>query len=148
MRRSNTLLPMFLEENLQGSQHIGIPVTDLETSKAFYGAFGFNEVMYAEIPANGDSVKASMMSKAGFTIELYQLVGEGLQEIATRQDGHVDHIAMNVLDVDKAFVELKAAGMDIIEEAPVRLDFWENGCKYFTIRGPDGEKLEFNQILQ
>ena len=139
---------MLLEGNLQGSQHIGIPVRDIEASKAFYGGFGFQEIMYAEIPVSGDAVKAVMMSKSGLTIELYQLVGEELEEIATRKDGHVDHIAMTVLDIDKAFDDLQAAGMDIIEEAPVSLDFWENGCKYFTIRGPNGEKLEFNQIIQ
>ena len=54
---------------------------------------------------------------------------------------------MNVLDVDKAFEEVKAAGMDILEDAPVPLEFWEKGCKYFNIRGPDGEKLEFNQVI-
>jgi lactoylglutathione lyase len=27
------------------------------------------------------------------------------------------------------------------------LPFWKNGCKYFNITGPDGERLEFNQIL-
>ena len=24
---------------------------------------------------------------------------------------------------------------------------WKNGCKYFNVLGPDGERLEFNQIL-
>ena len=48
---------------------------------------------------------------------------------------------------DEAFTEITEAGLDIIEEAPVFLDFWEKGCRYFAVRGPDGEKLEFNQIL-
>ncbi len=39
------------------------------------------------------------------------------------------------------------AGFHPIEAAPVKLDFWENGCMYFNILGPDGERLEFNQIL-
>ena len=39
------------------------------------------------------------------------------------------------------------AGFKVIEEAPVFLPFWKNGCKYFNITGPDGERLEFNQIL-
>jgi hypothetical protein len=25
--------------------------------------------------------------------------------------------------------------------------FWKNRCKYFIMTGPDGERLEFNQIL-
>jgi lactoylglutathione lyase len=28
------------------------------------------------------------------------------------------------------------------------LAFWSKGCKYFNILGPDGERLEFNQILK
>jgi len=42
---------------------------------------------------------------------------------------------------------LKETSIHIIEEQPVFLPFWEKGCKYFNILGPDGERLEFNQIL-
>lgn len=38
-------------------------------------------------------------------------------------------------------------GIQISEKQAVSLNFWENGCKYFTVIGPDKEKLEFNQIL-
>ena len=31
--------------------------------------------------------------------------------------------------------------------AKVFLPFWKNGCNYLNITGPDGERLEFNQIL-
>ncbi len=138
---------MLLQGNLQGGQHLGIPVTDLGKSKDFYGQFGFKEIMYAEIPVDSDAVKAAMMQKDDLVIELYQLIGDERTEIGARKDGHVDHIALNVLDINKAYEELKTAGMEIIEGAPVHLDFWDNGCEYFTIRGPDGEKLEFNQIM-
>jgi lactoylglutathione lyase len=80
-------------------------------------------------------------------IELYQLTPKDLDELRSRKDGHIDHIAFDVADVDAAFREMQEAGMECLEEAPVLLDFWERGCKYFAIRGPDGEKLEFNQIL-
>jgi len=35
----------------------------------------------------------------------------------------------------------------IVEESPIFLPFRQNGCKYFNILGPDGERLGFNQIL-
>ena len=66
---------------------------------------------------------------------------------AARKDGHVDHVAFDVADLDKTFAIMKDAGYNIIEPAPVFLQFWKNGCKYFNISGPDGERLEFNQIL-
>jgi lactoylglutathione lyase len=50
-------------------------------------------------------------------------------------------------DIDQAYRELKDGGFRLIEKAPVFLPFWKNGCKYFNITGPDGERLEFNQIL-
>ncbi len=142
------LAPSRRRENLGGWDHLGIPVTDIEKSKNFYSRFGFKEIMNAEIPGDGDTVKAVMIQKDDFIVELYQLVGDELAEIGTRKDGHIDHMALNVVDIDKAYVELQAADMEMIEDTPVHLDFWDKGCKYFNIRGPDGEKLEFNQIIQ
>ncbi len=75
-------------------------------------------------------------------------MGEEHSEIATRHDGHIDHIALDVLDIDKAYAEILAAGMEVLEdEAPRFLPFWTHGVKFFTVRGPDGEKVEFNQML-
>jgi lactoylglutathione lyase len=70
-----------------------------------------------------------------------------LTAIKKRKDGHIDHIAFDVDDIDLTFHTLKNEGFDVLEAAPVFLPFWKNGCKYFNIKGPDGERLEFNQIL-
>jgi catechol 2,3-dioxygenase-like lactoylglutathione lyase family enzyme len=140
---------MLLQGNLQGLQHLGLPVTNLERSKAFYAQLGFTETMRTDIQAQPEVIQVAMMEHENFTIELYQLGQEDLQEIAKRADGHIDHVALNVLDIEKAYAEIKAAGLEILEDnAPVFLPFWEHGVKYFTVRGPDGEKIEFNQILR
>ena len=140
---------MLLQGNLQGLQHLGLPVTNLERSKAFYAQLGFTETLRTEIQAQTDVIQVAMMEHENFTIELYQLGQEDLQEIAKRADGHIDHVALNVLDIEQAYAEIKAAGLEILEDnAPVFLPFWEHGVKYFTVRGPDGEKIEFNQILR
>jgi catechol 2,3-dioxygenase-like lactoylglutathione lyase family enzyme len=140
---------MLLQGNLQGVQHLGLPVTDLERSRAFYLNLGFTETMRTDLPGQDETIRVAMLQKDDLTIELYQLAGEERQEIATRQDGHIDHIAMNVLDIEKAYTEITAAGFEILEEnAPEFLPFWTHGVKFFTIRGPDGEKIEFNQILR
>ena len=130
-----------------GWSHLGIPVTNIEESLTFYRRFGFQTIMTAEIPEQGDVVRAAMLEKDRFVIELYQLVGAEREEIARRKDGHIDHIAFTVINVDRAFAELKAEGFAPLEPSPVRLGFWENGYKYFNIRGPVGEKLEFGQTL-
>jgi len=140
---------MLLQGNLQGIQHLGLPVTDLQRSKSFYLNFGFTEIMRTNIPAPKESIQVAMVQKDNLTIELYQLSGEERHEIATRQNGHIDHIAMNVIDIDKAYSEITAVGLEVLEQnAPVFLPFWSNGVKFFTICGPDGEKIEFNQILR
>jgi lactoylglutathione lyase len=140
---------MSLQDNLQGLQHLGIPVTNLERSKDFYAQLGFIEAMRTDIQPQTEVIRVAMMQHENFTIELYQLGQEDLQEIAKRADGHIDHVALNVLDIEQAYLEIKAAGLEILEDnAPVFLPFWEFGVKYFTVRGPDGEKIEFNQILR
>ena len=141
------LEPSRSKENLTGWSHLGIPVVDINESKNFYSRFGFADIMSAEIPQKSGIIKCSMMQKDGFTIELYQLYGDALAEIAKRKDGHIDHVAFDVADIDAAYDELKKAGFAALEKSPVFLNFWEKGIKYFNIRGPGGEKLEFSQVL-
>ena len=87
------------------------------------------------------------MQQGNMVIEIYQMPESELNEIRKRKNGHIDHIAFDVTDIDEAFSEMKSAGFTLIEKAPVFLCFWKNGCRYFNIIGPDGERLEFNQIL-
>ena len=70
-----------------------------------------------------------------------------LSRVKQRKDGRINHIAFDVDDIDETFELLKNEGFSIIEDIPVYLNFWEKGCKYFNIFGPDGERLEFCQIL-
>ena len=133
--------------HLQRIQHIGIPVTDLSRSEAFYASLGFKNVMASTFQFNGAEGKVAMMQSGEIIIEIYQMPESELAEIRQRRDGHVDHIAFDVADIDLTFDTLKKTNFTILEEAPVFLPFWKNGCKYFNIKGPDGERLEFNQIL-
>lgn len=128
-------------------QHIGVPVSDIQVSEAFYEKLGFKNVMSTTFNYNGGKGLVAMMKQNDMIIELYQMPENELIEIKKRKDGHIDHIAFDVDDIVKTFEALKDAGFNIPEEQPVYLSFWRNGCKYFNITGPDGERLEFNQIL-
>ena len=128
-------------------QHIGIPVTDIKRSEAFYERLGFRNVMPSTFEINGEPGGiVAMMQRDTMILELYQMPASHLPEISSRRNGHVDHVAFDVDDIDTAFETLKKAGFKVLEEQPVFLAFWKNGCKYFNIEGPDGERLEFNQI--
>jgi lactoylglutathione lyase len=132
---------------ITGLQHVGIPVTDLKASQEFYQNLGFITVMEAPFDFQDEKGKCIMMKMKSLTMELYEFPASELQQIRNRNDGHIDHIAFDVTDIDDTFAMLKSAGHNIVEESPVFLKFWTNGCRYFNIIGLNGERLEFNQIL-
>jgi hypothetical protein len=49
-----------------------------------------------------------------------------------------------VKDVDYAFEALMQAGFEILEKEPTFLAFWKNGTRFFNVKGPNGEIIEFN----
>jgi lactoylglutathione lyase len=136
-----------MEIKINHLQHIGLPVTDLKVSEAFYKKLGFMNATSSEFDHNGKKGKMMMMQLKAIVMELYQLPEADLEEIRSRKDGHIDHFTFDVSDIDQTYSAVQEASFHILEEQPVFLPFWENGCKYFNILGPDGERLEFNQIL-
>ena len=118
-----------------GLQHIGVPTNDIENTIQFYTALGF-EVAHR---ADNKGELVAFLKLGDLVIETYQ------NGRAVGQAGAVDHIAINVTDVDEARRIADAMRLEVIEEG--QLPFWDNGVKYFTILGPNREKLEFNQYL-
>lgn len=138
-----------LHSIINGLQHVGIPVSDIRVSEAFYSRFGFKNVMQSTFTIADEPGICIMMKYKEIILELYQMPASLLGEIKTRKNGHVDHVAFDVDDIDEVFALLKNESFDVIEEQPMFLvSFWGNGCKYFNILGPDQEKLEFNQIIK
>lgn len=136
-----------MDLKLNAFQHLGIPVSDLQQSVLFYARLGFENVMDSAFKIEGRAGRVSMVKRGDMVIELYQLPEPELSGIRTRSNGHIDHIAFDVDDIEATFHSLKSNGFKPLEEAPVFLPFWKNGCRYFNISGPDGERLEFNQVL-
>lgn len=128
-------------------QHIGIPAHDLEISIPFYERLGFENVMESPFEFDGGYGTCVMMKNHEVIVELYQMPEKQLPEIKQRKNGHVDHFAIDVSDVDLAFDTLKKAGFEMLESTPTFLPFWKNGTRFFNVKGPSGETIEFNQIL-
>ena len=118
-----------------GLQHIGVPTNDIENTIRFYTALGVTVAHRAD--NNGELV--AFLKLGDLMIETYQ------NGKAVGAAGAVDHIAINVTDVEEARRIADAMKLEVIEEG--QLAFWENGVRYFTILGPNREKLEFNQYL-
>ena len=128
---------MHIMDTVTGIQHLGLPTADFEKTVEFYKGLGFTFAWKA------DKFPCGFLKKDSIMIETFQ------RPDANRLYGAWDHIALNVTDVDAAHKAAVEAGYKIVEgeEEPVKLPFFENGVRYFTIEGPNKEKIEFNQIL-
>jgi len=118
-----------------GLQHIGMPTNDIEKTIRFYEALGF-EVAFR---TNNKGEEVAFLRLGDLTVETYQNFR------AAETNGAWDHVAINVTDVAEARRLADAMGLEVIEEG--ELPFWDNGVKYFTVLGPNREKVEFNQYL-
>lgn len=122
-----------------GVQHLGLPTRDPGKTAAFYEQLGFVPVLHTRVPATQEEV--FFLQLGGILLEVY-----GTDECAGR-DGAIDHIALNVTDIQRTWEQVKALGMTPLEPSIQELPFWERGVRYFNIYGINHEKIEFCQIL-
>ena len=118
-------------------QHVGVPTNDIERTKAFYEQLGFQLVMQT---ANGDE-QVAFLQLHNLVIETYQ------NYAATMRSGAIDHIAIDVKQIDALYEQAQAMDLTILEGGLQSLPFWERGIKYFIILGPNNEKIEFCERL-
>lgn len=136
---------MTIQENVTGLQHLGIPAVDLEKSIQWYTeVLGFEKIEDKAIP---NRCHAAFLKKGNLVLEIYQEDEAAIREVAGRNHGHIDHLALNVKDVKAAFEEMKKTGCTMLDTEIQSLPFFENGVAWFTVLGPNGEKVEFNQYL-
>lgn len=127
---------MKLTDNITGLQHIGIPTKDMDKTKAFYQSLGFTIAL--ETINNGDRV---------VFFKLHDLIVETYESAeANPVYGAINHLSLNVLDVDDVYEQLTKLGYKAVE-GPAKLPYWTNGIKYVTIEGPNKERVEFSQYL-
>jgi lactoylglutathione lyase len=122
-------------------QHVGIPVTNLDRSLAFYARLGFKEIMRTELPGVTEAIRVAMIQLEQLTLELYQLEREEREAISKRTDGHVDHLALDVTDIEKAYIEICKAGLEVQENpAPVFCPFGFTGSNISAFAGRMGRR--------
>ena len=117
-----------------GVQHIGIPTNDINKTIEFYHALGFDTALRT---VNGTE-EVAFLQLHNLMIETYQ------NHQAQMEYGAIDHIAIDVKNIEDLFDTIKEAGTFTMLDGQVNgLPFWENGVKFFTIEGPNKEKIEF-----
>ena len=117
---------------MQKMAHLGMRVTDLETSERFY-----KDVLNCRKSGKieNDSIRISFVDFANGTIELVQMMGQA--EPATH--GECIHLAFEVEDIEAEFERVSALGVELIDPRPRQF----NGGSLFFFKGPDGESIEF-----
>lgn len=127
-----------------GLAHIGIFVKDIEKSKKFYteilGLECINECVFEGVD---NTFTIAFMKKGSLCIEL--VMRKYQSELG---DGVIDHIAMQVDDLDAMLVKLSAFGIKFEAKEPdYHPTMLGSGAKWIFFRGPDNEHLEIAQIL-
>ncbi len=122
-----------------GLQHIGLPTEDMEKTVGFYKRLGF-KIAY-ETVLEADNVRVVFMKLTNLMIEAYEV------KEAAKVYGAIDHIAIDVSDIGAVYKEICEMGLNNLNDKVNELPFWENGVKFFTIEGPNKERVEFGQLL-
>ncbi len=127
---------MRIEDNAVGIGHIGIPTHNLRATVAFYENLGYSKVHVAKTP---DGANVVFLRLKDIMIEAYESVE------CVQKAGGIDHIAISVADIDDAFKQMQQKGMKVLDDEVQFLPFFEEGVRFFTIEGPNAEKIEYCQ---
>ena len=130
---------MRITDYATGLQHIGIPTGDMMESMIFYTELGFDVACTTRDPETGGTV--NFVKLGNLMIELYETSDPRMET------GSIDHIAVDVNDIDGAYAFICSRGLNTLNDEIHFLPYWENGIKYFTVQGPNKEKVEFAQRL-
>ncbi|SBW09977.1 conserved hypothetical protein [uncultured Eubacteriales bacterium] len=128
---------MSIASHTKGLQHLGLPTNDMEATLTFYQSLGFT--LAHSTVNNGE--KVCFLTLGSLCVETYE------NGQAVEKPGAIDHLCLDVDDVDAAFEAVKTAGYVPLEDEIKFLPFWEKGVRFFNILGPNREKIEFGQIL-
>ena len=119
--------------------HVGLRVNDLEVTRTFYEKLGF---LFLVGPVGPEPV-AIMEHPSGVNINFILNANTNssenvLMDITKKHTGFT-HIALEVSNAESAKKEIISLGVKITEEVEYE------GAKFFFIRDPDGNVIEFHQ---
>jgi catechol 2,3-dioxygenase-like lactoylglutathione lyase family enzyme len=136
-------------------QHIGVSVSNMEEALGFYRDLLGLEVMM-DMEMTGDAAIEALLGVRDIKmryvlfsgkgallnlLEVKQPRGENVARKLRPQDHAIHHIAFSVDDVDAAYEELKASGVEFLSPPQ------DTGlARAVSMRGPDGVIVELFQI--
>lgn len=130
---------MDIRTKITGIQHVGVPTDDIQKSILFYKGIGF-EIVWQTINEQ-DGGLVVFLQLGNLIMEVYE------NKQAAMKSGAIDHIALDVTGIDAVFSQIKELGYEMLDDHIRFLPFWEYGIRFFTIAGPNREKIEFCEKL-
>ena len=127
-------------QEITGINHVGLRVRDMDVAAEFYGWLGFKFLVG---PVGSEPV-AIVEHPSGVNINLILNASDDasdvnvLMDIKEKHTGYT-HIAIEVTNADAVEQQIQELGIEITE----RVEF--SGAKFFFIRDPDGNVIEFHQ---
>ena len=126
---------------INGVNHIGIRVTELDVARDFYEKLGFKFI----IGPIGPEPIAVMEHPSGVNLNFILNADSGssnniLMDIPEKQAGYT-HIALDVSDINSILEKIKNLGLKITE-GPITMP---DGGSMFFIRDQDSNVIEFHQ---
>ena len=122
-----------------GTAHIGLPTNDLAKTIEFYQGLGFEVIM--ETVNEKAKEKVAFIRIKNYCIESFE------NGQAAMKDGAYQHVALDVENIEETYSRICANNYEVITDGIEELPFWENGVKFFMIKGPNQERIEFCQKL-
>ena len=124
---------------IAGIAHIGLPTNNITKTIEFYKNLGFEVVMETYNQKAGE--KVAFLQIKNYCIECYE------NGQAAMQDGAYQHVALDVENIEEMYQRICENQYEVITDGVEELPFWENGVKFFMIKGPNQERIEFCQKL-
>lgn len=121
-------------------EHVGIMVTNIEQSIAFYTQVVGLKHLYTMMHGDGIIRLAFLAGTDGEESEI-ELIENYSGQLAA--EGRTHHVAFTVDDVEAEFVRLN--GLADVKVTDEEITTLPNGARYFFFEGPDGEFLEMFQ---
>lgn len=133
--------------NFKGLAHIGLFTGDIEKSKEFYiNNLNFKlDYETISLKPNNAWLKIAFISLNGLVIEL--LEPSDKTAVKKGNAGSVDHIAIEVKNLEDIVSQLKSKGIEFETENPIKMEKLFNGVQVIFFRGPSGERLELFEFL-
>lgn len=130
---------MKIADYVTGLQHIGIPTNDIEATKDFYKSIGF-EIAFETFNVEANE-KVCFLKNHDVIIETFE------NHKASKIDGVIDHFCLHITNIEEVFQMIQKGNYEMVNDKIQFLPFWDNGVRFFTILGPNKEKVEFLQLL-